>query len=341
MDIFTTNGSPAKRVLTWTALLVAYCIFLSVFYHFMRGDIFPYDSLGAGLKIYLLNLIPTSILTVANYLIIFKLLDRGVVARWLPLKMAADFVASIAMMYLFIWLFNLINQPFRQEPLEVDAGGVLLHDVLIVMSLEILYYIRRSREAVEKAEYAKQEALRYQYDSLKAQVDPHFLFNSLNILLALISIDTKKAGEFTISLSHIYRYVLSIQNKTSVPLSEELRFLASYVAILEMRYNRSFRVEVTGGGAADETRHIVPLTLQLLIENVFKHNVISSRHPMRVSVEVGGEGVSVSNPILPRKNSGHSNGIGLKYISEQYRICGKTFIFADDGRTFTATVPYL
>lgn len=341
MKIFDIKGGRWRRVLIPAVVLVVYCVFLSLFYHFMRGDVFPYESFGAGLKIYLLNLIPTSILTLANAAIIFNLLEKSFVSKYLPLKIAADFAVSIGMMYFLIWLFTVANRPFRPD-IAVDSSGVLLHNVLIVMTLEILYYVKRSRAAHERAEYARREALRYQYDALKAQINPHFLFNSFNILLSLISIDTKKAGEFTMALSQIYRYVLSIQNKISVPLADELEFLRSYISILEIRYNRFFHVEVKHLAEVGEECHIVPFTLQLLVENVTKHNVISSRHPMRVEVVVHHDHVSVSNPVTPKKIDEHtSSRIGLKYIAEQYRINGKEFHYSGDGKNFTATIPYI
>lgn len=340
MEIIAIKGSRARKILLSIVILLVYCIFLLVFYHFMRGNVFPYGSFSSGLKIYLANLIPTSILTLLNIFIIFRLVENSPLTKYLPLKITADFVVSILSMYLFIWIFESVNRLWRPE-IKVDAAGVLLHNVLIIMTLEIVYYVRRSREAVKKAEYAKREALQYQYDALKAQVNPHFLFNSLNILLSLMSIDMNKATDFTIALSHIYRYVLSIQNKTSVLLSEELKFLNSYVSILEIRYNQSFRIDIENEGDTGD-KHIVPFTMQLLVENVTKHNVISSKSPMHVSVRVCGDCVTVSNHIKEiKESSGHSSGIGLKYIAEQYRINGKEFRFENDGKTFTAIVPYL
>lgn len=306
----------------------------------MRGDVFPYDGLKAGLKIYLINLIPTAILTMVDIFIIFTILEKTFVAKYLPFKIASDFIVCILVMYLFIWIFEVANRPFKPE-ISVDSAGVLLHNVLIIMTLEIVYYVKRSREAVKKAEYAKREAIQYQYDALKSQVNPHFLFNSLNILLSLIATDTKRANNFTMALSHIYRYVLSIQNKNVVLLSSELEFLRSYVSILEIRYNRSFRVEIIRESEKEDI-YIVPFTLQLLIENVTKHNVISSKNRMSVEVKVCDSYVSVSNPINAREGDDViPSGIGLKYIAQQYLMHGKEFGIENDGKTFLAVIPYL
>lgn len=137
----------------------------------------------------------------------------------------------------------------------------------------------------------------------------------------------------------MYRYILSHQNMETICLSEELGFVRSYVEILEMRYHEQFSVDITCDPGM-ESRKIIPYTLQLLIENVTKHNVISTRHPMKVTIRAGAEGVTVTNPVRIRK-SDTSTGIGLKYIASHYKLYNKDFEYGSDGRCFTAKVPYL
>ena len=181
--------------------------------------------------------------------------------------------------------------------------------------------------------------LQYQYDALKAQVNPHFLFNSLTILYSLIDIDKEKSLQFTMSLSQTYRYILSHQDDREVPLKDEIGFLRSFANVLVIRYNESFKVEIYGEENIGD--HIViPYCLQLLLENVIKHNVINEKNPMCVKVEIDDCGVTMKNPIRLRQTL-TSTKIGLAYIEKMYALYGKRFEYNEDNKIFTAKIPYL
>ena len=141
----------------------------------------------------------------------------------------------------------------------------------------------------------------------------------------------------------MYRYVIDSQDRNSVPLQEELDSLACYISILKMRYCNQF--EVVFSGTADVSgKKIVPMTMQLLIENVTKHNIVSTKYPMSVTIDMSPAFISVSNPVRPRNVSSagvSSTGVGLKYISEQYRINGKEVVIERGKDVFTVRIPYL
>lgn len=277
------------------------------------------------------------IMTAFTVFVVFRLTPGLSFVKRLWSKVVADYVITFSVVFGIYGIFFLIYSMIRL--IDGDITGLLLFYVVTFLVVEMLYYIKHSREALRNAEAAKREALQYQYDALKAHVNPHFLFNSLNVLLAIIDTDTKKAGEFTIALSRIYRYILATQNQKSVPISEEMSFLDSYVHIMKMKYYDSFNLNVSGDGDRENNK-IVPFTLQLLVENITKHNTISDKYPMEVSICINDDYMTVTNKIK-RKKSTSQMGIGLKYLSSQYQVNGGVFEVEDDGKHFTAKIPFL
>ena len=206
------------------------------------------------------------------------------------------------------------------------------------MGIELVYYFKNLVRSREETEDARRKALQYRYDSLKAQVNPHFLFNSLNLLHSLVSIDQAQSKSFIYSLASMYRYILAKHNIDRVDVKEEFEFLSSYISVLDMRYSDKLKISIIGD--LPEGRQLVPFTLQLLIENVTKHNIISAKKPMNINIHVKETEITVSNPI----NLSHTvvpGGFGLEYLKELYSAYGQTFHIDNDGETFTAYVPLL
>lgn len=337
---YLPNWYSIRRALIWIVEIAGWYTVLWFIYHMIRHDsIFPYPHFSLGMISYVKNALPTLVMALCDFVIIFHLLDRPFFTRRFLFKSIADCVISLGMMSVFVWIFVWANQFFNIH-IEVDHAGVFMYNILIVLGLEVYYYIRYSHMALEKTEQAKREVLQYQLEALKAQVNPHFLFNSLNILLAIIPKNGRRASEFTLNLSRIYRYVLSMQNRSTVTLSEEMEFLESYIRILEIRYDHSFFVEITGRELIGN-QHVIPFTMQLLLENIIKHNRISKQYPMHIRIEIGPQGVAVVNSLRCYRKSDTSSGIGLTYISRQYGVFGRQFTTTDDGCHFTAKVPYL
>ncbi len=136
----------------------------------------------------------------------------------------------------------------------------------------------------------------------------------------------------------MYRYIMSQHNRETVSVAEEFDFLASYVSILEMRYNNKFSVSLQGEPTAG--RRIIPFTMQLLLENVTKHNAITSATPMIVDIHVGSDGITVTNPVYPRENVS-GNQFGLRYLTQLYASHDRRFTVEKTDQYFTAHVPYL
>ncbi|MBQ5718234.1 MAG: histidine kinase, partial [Alistipes sp.] len=158
----------------------------------------------------------------------------------------------------------------------------------------------------------------FQYNKLKLQINPHFLFNSLNILDFLVQEhETERASAFIRKLADTYRSMLKNEDETLVPLEEELTFARKYIELLKERFTTGFEVKCDIPDALLH-RHVVPCCLQLLIENATKHNIVSPEHPLVVTIHIEEELLIVSNNLQPRLSKQNSTGMGLKNICQQY-----------------------
>ncbi len=190
------------------------------------------------------------------------------------------------------------------------------------------------QEIVAKTETAK-------FESLKSQIDPHFLFNSLNVLTSLIGENPNQAEKFTTKLSKVYRYVLEQRNKDLIPLSEELQFARTYMELLGMRFEDAVQFEIPDLVSNEELK-IVPLSLQLLLENAVKHNVVSSLKPLRIKMYEEDGYLIIENNINPKEAIGKSTKVGLRNIVDRYGlITQKQVSVENDNKTFKVRLPLL
>ncbi len=205
---------------------------------------------------------------------------------------------------------------------------------------EVIYYLKLYRLAMTDAEDLKKAKMQTELDALRQQVNPHFLFNSLNSLTALIGEDPQKAEMFSEELSSVYRYLLRCNDAPLVPLAAELDFLNSYYHLLKTRHGDSLILN-THILSGNEARQLPPLTLQLLIENAVKHNIILPEQPLTINLYTDPSNrLVVSNNIQRKSSQALSNGVGLSNILTKYRMLGQSApIVEDDGREFRVTLP--
>jgi sensor histidine kinase YesM len=190
------------------------------------------------------------------------------------------------------------------------------------------------QEIVAKTETAK-------FESLKNQLDPHFLFNSLNVLTSLIGENPKQAERFTTKLSKVYRYVLEQRNKELIPLSEELNFARAYMELLQMRFEDAIQFDIPSEISNEELK-IVPLSLQLLLENAVKHNVVSSSKPLKLRIFEEDGALIIENNVNHKEAIGKSTKIGLKNITDRYHLLTKRNVeITNDSIVFRVSLPLL
>ena len=322
-----------KKVLYWGITIVLYYFWFQAFYNSLRYDsIWPYESFSIAYPVILNNFLTIAIIFIFNILLVFHIVKIKTMRN----KVIIDILLSFSWLILINWIYLLINGLYRD--VTVDWTGTFLNNILILLGVELIYYSQNYNRTRIEIEKSARKTLQYKYDALRAQINPHFLFNSLNLLSSLVSLDQEKSKKFILGLARMYRYILECEGKEKTSVKEEFDFLSAYIEVLEMRYNNKFRVKIDG--IPVEKNMIIPYTLQLLIENVTKHNVISSKNPMEVTISINKEGINVKNPVTLKPNN-ESGGIGLKYLGELYKIYGKNFSTQREGGFFHAYIPYL
>jgi LytS/YehU family sensor histidine kinase len=215
-----------------------------------------------------------------------------------------------------------------------------LYGVLIAAFYELLFFMGAWQKATQETEELKKINLQVQLESLKNQVKPHFLFNSLNTLTGLVEKDAARAVKFIAELSNVYRYLLQSNEKEVVPLAQELQFTQAYVFLLQTRFGAglSLQVDVPEPFALDL---VPPLTLQLLVENAVKHNQVSVRKPLQVCITATDSFLTVQNN-KQLKRSAASTGMGLSNIAAKYRLLNQPdIIILDEESRFTVKVPLI
>lgn len=210
---------------------------------------------------------------------------------------------------------------------------------LVVLGLLLAY--RSTQNALQYQQHVtalQKENNTARYTALQNQLNPHFLFNSLNTLIAEIEYDPRNAIHFTKNLSNVYRYVLQCQDKPLVTLAEELEFMQAYLFLHEVRLGNCIICDCNIP-SGDTDRSLPPLTLQLLVENVIKHNTISATTPMRIEIRTDQDFLVVSNLIHPKKST-VSGGVGLKNLSNRcLLILGQEIDISEKQGVFTVRVP--
>jgi LytS/YehU family sensor histidine kinase len=223
-----------------------------------------------------------------------------------------------------------------------SIGMTLFFSQLIAGVYESIYYLRQWKTSVKEAEELKKANLQSQLDSLKNQVNPHFLFNSLNSLSALVEEDPKRAVRFIEELSNIYRYLLQSNEKELIPLSRELEFIDAYSFLLQTRFEDGLILSV------EVEPHLMdcllpPLTLQILVENAVKHNMVSAATPLTIRIYNDAAGnLTVVNTLRKRKITVPSHKMGLVNVAAKYRLLNQPELVIDQSEThFQVVVPLI
>lgn len=212
--------------------------------------------------------------------------------------------------------------------------------IIISLFLHGREFLSNWKQASVDAEKLKKENIQAKFESLKNQVNPHFLFNSLNALTNLVYEDQDKAVKFIKQLSEVYRYVLDTREKEVVPLDTELAFLDSYLYLQKIRFGEKLRVNISIGHA---NYSIAPLALQMLIENAIKHNIVSEEEPLEISITTVDEYLVVKNNLQLKTRLGEpSSGVGLENICKRYEfLSNRNVIIEKDSASFCVRLPLL
>lgn len=235
----------------------------------------------------------------------------------------------------YSWSVFINNQHWRQYSFGLWAT------LTIVVIFHVVYFYNRYQQNRLKEQKVIAHAASAQFESLKNQIDPHFLFNSLNVLSSLIEENPENAQRFTVSLSKIYRYVLEQKDKELVTVAEELAFAKTYMDLLKMRFENSIQFEIQETYEHAEAK-VVPLSLQLLLENTIKHNIASESRPLHIVITVQENDLVVRNNLQKKEVLQSRHGVGLQNIVNRYGILTKRKVWVDQSKDyFTVRIPVL
>ncbi|RIV22616.1 histidine kinase [Fibrisoma montanum] len=351
------RGRP--RLLRWIlivqCLLVSYCVIKTYIYLFT-------DFWQTSLHEILLQPVRLSLLAVGIYIVATFYRSKDLVARFFVAGTASLLINHSVTFLLLLRSPDLsLELPFWQHPDLFVQTGVVLD--LIFFSLGISY--RHRREAVRKAVIEKdlerereqryrehleadltlqrmqQEKTEVQMRALQSQINPHFLFNSLNTLSSLIDESPGQASDFVDELSSVYRYLLRSNETELTTLRIELRFLSSYFHLLQTRHGNTITLETNIDEAAKDWL-LPPLTLQLLVENAVKHNVVLPERPLCIRLRIDDRNLIVENTLQRKMLRVESNGVGLSNITVKYRLMNQPApLFEEIDGWFRVTVPLL
>jgi LytS/YehU family sensor histidine kinase len=256
------------------------------------------------------------------------------------------FIGTVIVAVILSISFSKILFYFIAEPQSLVNRYIimsLIKDLIVVIIVHLttllLYSIQQRQVAVLENERLIAENIRIRYEVLKNQVDPHFLFNSLNTLDGLIGIDDDKAHIYVQDLSLVFRY--AIGNKEVMHLSEELDFAESFAHLMKIRYGDNFSIEYN----IDEkykSWFIMPVSIQLLVENAVKHNVISTKYPLVITIETTPDNtIRVKNPIHLKNEAEQGEGIGLANLSERYDLLFQKEVSITQTDVFCVEIPLI
>jgi two-component system, LytTR family, sensor kinase len=230
---------------------------------------------------------------------------------------------------------------FRTDTLINTNAAALFCTIMIIAIYESIYSMNQLRQSVEEKEMLKRESLYAQLDALKTQVNPHFLFNNLNTLCSIIPENPGQAVDFVQQLSKVYRHILEVKDEQSICLKEELDVLQAYGFLLKTRFGNNLTINIR---VAEEKlqKKIAPLSLQLLMENAIKHNIVSANRPLKIEVYTLNGNIIVSNNLQVKKQVNESTRSGLDNIRNRYRLLSDQLVEVKESQAdFTVSIPLL
>jgi len=285
----------------------------------------------------------------AGPMLIGYLLDKRI--RWIDQPVARTFIEIIS---LLIWsvsafvavqliMMYLINGIAPADALQYIYQSII-YTFLISLFISLVFtsigFFKAWRKSVLNEAALKSEMMSYKYESLRNQINPHFLFNSFNVLSDLVYDDQAQAVLFIRQMSDLFRYVLDSRDKELVSLGEEVGFMKSYTSLLKTRFGDKLLLNLELN--PDGRDYIVPMTLQLLVENAVKHNEISEKFPLRVDIRQKDNYIEVENEVKSKQVGEDSKNTGLKNISQQFGFfTDRKIEVQSNGSTFLVRVPII
>lgn len=291
---------------------------------------------------FIFTLMYSVVLYFANAVIFIQLDKHFEKNRFHIKRLIIGFLASFLISGIAIFFLRIVedvvfeNKTFSEFLKNENPSNyivALVITVIVSLLIHLVYFYKAYQENRVKQEKIIAGNASAQFESLKNQLDPHFLFNSLNVLSSLIEENPENAQKFTTSLSKIYRYVLEQRDKELVSVAEELRFAKTYMNLLKMRFENSITFELPESFENEEAK-VVPLALQLLLENAIKHNVVSEQKPLHIKISIEENQLVVENNLQKKETLQTRKGVGLQNIVDRYAIISTRKVAIEETNEF-------
>ena len=336
-----------KQFLRAYAMILAMAVFAFIV-RLTKFEDFGYGEFGIKLQvnlflvsIVLLTLLWESLRLTHNWLNKVYPFERNIAGRIIVQLVLGAVMGLIVRFSIYVWGEPYV--PFRLDNLFLATTWVIYMMVPTGVNLGFftLYFIDRWKDSIVEAERLEKEKSQVQFDNLKNQLNPHFLFNALTSLNSLIFDNQQLASEFLQQLSKVYRYVLQNKEKNFVLLATELEFISNYVQLLETRFQGGLKINFQVSSEAKE-KAIVPVTLQILIENAIKHNIVDKDKKLTIDVLTVGDYLIVSNNLQERKRVETSNKQGLDNLKSLYKfLTDKPVVVEPTAERFYVKIPLI
>ncbi len=311
-----------------------------------------FDSKGEGIKIFMTSYAWAVAICVTQWMgnsYIYGLLDKRyswqdhLKKRAIYGSLALIGYSAFAYVVVQMIMFKLVYGALPENPvywtLRTSYIAVLISFTVSLIFLVVAFFQYWKKSLLE-AERFKAEMLQYKYEALQNQINPHFLFNSFNVLSDLVYEDQNKAIAFIRQLSQLFRYVLDSRDRELVTIKEELEFIEAFSYLLQTRFEDKLIIQQEFEAREDEM--IVPMTLQLLIENCVKHNEISASQPLTVQIMRTGDYLKVENNLQLKSAGLDSKKTGLSNIRQQFKFfTDKEIVLTETDHSFSVEVPVI
>lgn len=258
--------------------------------------------------------------------------------------LALHLIYTSIVIFLVNWFWLIVVGNRDWSSFLTSKATFIAQYIIFILVASIIYsisFFKSWRNEVQQSEMIKREALSLQYQVLQNQVNPHFLFNSLNVLGSLIDLDVSKAKVFTRELSLFYRDLLMFKDRDIITLKEEIDFVKRYIYLQQIRFGEALQVEIIANEKIEGK--VIPLSLQVLVENAIKHNEISQANPLNIVIAISDEyELIVENNLQPKTLLEETSKTGLQNLAGRYRfLTGKEMIITNNNHYFRVSLPLI
>ncbi len=323
---------------------------LYTYFNTVICQLYEYFNIGIAWYVALGTILAITLGIWESNKLIFSFFEKPLRQATNKLKMLSAFLAmgSVATTVLTTLVVFFVSKVLYQYnwsevwiPLKLNLIYAWLACLLFHLMNAVWFYFNEHRLQVQQTEELKNISAQAEIQLIKSQINPHFLFNNLNVLSTLVMKNSDEANEFIEQFSKVYRYILTNHQTDLVPLATELEFIKPYIFLLHKRFASSLDIQIELDEKIDHY-FIVPATMQMLVENAIKHNVVSKSKPLSISIVQNDDEIIISNNLQRRESVVQSTKLGLENIKKRYKsVSDREVVVSDGHQQFSISLPLL